>query len=153
MDPESALVLLFSVATAVALATRRLKLPYTVGLVLAGLALGSTELFSGIRLTKTLLYALFLPGLLFEAAYHLKFAEFRANARAIVLLAVPGVLVARPRLRGAHLRDGSHRGRGTFPHRDVLVVMTFGAVFLSIVVQGLTAGPLLRRLKLVSGPA
>jgi monovalent cation:H+ antiporter, CPA1 family len=36
-----------------------------------------------------------------------------------------------------------------FPHRELLVTMTFGVVILSIVVQGLTMGPLLRRLKLV----
>src|SRR5512140_2506582 len=94
MHPETTLILLFTVAAAVALGTRRLKLPYTVGLVLAGLALGTTHLFTGIRLTKGLLYALFLPGLLFEAAYHLKLADFRANARAILMLAVPGVVVA-----------------------------------------------------------
>ena len=36
-----------------------------------------------------------------------------------------------------------------FPHRDLVVAMTFGVVILSILVQGLTMGPLLRRLKLV----
>jgi CPA1 family monovalent cation:H+ antiporter len=92
MHPETALVLLFAVATAVAIATRRLKIPYTVALVIAGLGLGATHLVDGIHLTKDLLYSAFLPGLLFEAAYHLKFSDFRANAKAILALAVPGVL-------------------------------------------------------------
>jgi CPA1 family monovalent cation:H+ antiporter len=94
MHPETALIFLFTAATAVAIAARRLKIPYTVALVLAGLALGATRVIEGVHLTRELLYSVFLPGLIFEAAYHLKFSEFRQNARMILALAVPGVLVA-----------------------------------------------------------
>ena len=94
MHPETALILLFSAATAVAIAARHLKIPYTVALVLAGLGLGATRVIEGVHLTKDLLFSVFLPGLVFEAAYHLKLSEFRENARAILALAVPGVLVA-----------------------------------------------------------
>lgn len=37
-----------------------------------------------------------------------------------------------------------------FPHRGLLITMTFGVVLLSILVQGTTAGPLLRALGLAS---
>jgi CPA1 family monovalent cation:H+ antiporter len=37
----------------------------------------------------------------------------------------------------------------SFPHRDLLITMTFGVVIVSILAQGLTMGPLLRRLLLV----
>ena len=94
MRPESALVVLFTVATVVAIAARRLKVPYTVALVLVGLGLGATHAVEGIHLTKDLLYSAFLPGLLFEAAYHVPASAFRANARSILALAVPGVVVA-----------------------------------------------------------
>ena len=33
-----------------------------------------------------------------------------------------------------------------FPRRDLLVTMTFGVVLVSILIQGATAGPLLRAL-------
>jgi CPA1 family monovalent cation:H+ antiporter len=89
-----ALILLFTAATAVAIASRRLEIPYTVALVLAGLGLGATHAIRGLHLTKELLYSFFLPGLVFEAAYHLKLSELRENARTILALAVPGVLVA-----------------------------------------------------------
>jgi CPA1 family monovalent cation:H+ antiporter len=94
MRPEIALILLFSAATAVAIGARHLKIPYTVALVLAGLGLGATRVIEGIHLTKDLLFSVFLPGLVFEAAYHLKLSEFGQNARAILALAVPGVVVA-----------------------------------------------------------
>jgi CPA1 family monovalent cation:H+ antiporter len=94
MHPASTLLLLFAAATTVALIARRFQFPYTVGLVLAGLVLGAAHPNYDIRLTKELLYTVFLPGLVFEAAYHLEFAEFRASARAIFALSVPGVFVA-----------------------------------------------------------
>jgi CPA1 family monovalent cation:H+ antiporter len=37
----------------------------------------------------------------------------------------------------------------TLAHRDLIITMTFGAVVLSILVQGLTMAPLLRRLGMV----
>ena len=80
---EIAVVALFSVATAVALVARRFKLPYTVALVIAGLALGTSRAIEAPVLTKDLLYAVFLPGLLFEAAFHLEFKRFWQNKLAV----------------------------------------------------------------------
>jgi CPA1 family monovalent cation:H+ antiporter len=94
MHTARPLILLFTAATAVAIASRRIKIPYTVALVLAGLALGATHAIEDIHLTKELLYAVFLPGLLFEAAYHLPAAEVRSQARSILGLAVPGVVAS-----------------------------------------------------------
>jgi CPA1 family monovalent cation:H+ antiporter len=94
------LFLLLIVASLVAMLARRLKLPYTVTLVMAGLGLGALEArlpyldLDAVRLTPELLFDLFLPALLFEAAFHLSWPKFRANIRAILLLAVPGVAAA-----------------------------------------------------------
>jgi CPA1 family monovalent cation:H+ antiporter len=94
MHFEFAFVLLFAVATAVALVARWLRIPYTVALVVAGLALGSAQAFDAPHLTKELLFAVFLPGLLFEAAFHLEFRRFWQNKLAIHALAIPGVAAA-----------------------------------------------------------
>lgn len=91
---ELLFVTLFSVATAVALAARWLRAPYTVALVAAGVLLGTTKAFEPPHLTKELLFAVFLPGLLFEAAFHLEFRKFWQNKLAINALAVPGLLAA-----------------------------------------------------------
>ena len=103
MQGETVFLLLFIVATAVAIAARRLQVPYTVALVLAGLALGPVHAFEPPHLTKELLFSVFLPGLLFEAAFHLEFA------------ASSGATQARSS------RCGARRRRRDRAHRAVLV--------------------------------
>src|SRR5664279_946342 len=90
----NAFIILLMVATLVAALSRRIHIPYTVALVAVGLALGTFGTFHAPPLDKELLFAVFLPGLLFEAAYHLKSDEFWRNKFAIIVLAVPGVVVA-----------------------------------------------------------
>jgi CPA1 family monovalent cation:H+ antiporter len=94
MHFEIVFVLLFAVATGVALLARWIKVPYTVALVVTGLVLGTVHAFDPPHLTKELLYAVFLPGLLFEASFHLEFRRFWQNKIAIHALAIPGVAVA-----------------------------------------------------------
>ena len=94
MHVETIFILLFVVATTVAIASRKLRVPYTVALVAAGLLLGALDVVEAPFLTKELLFALFLPGLLFEAAYHLEFEDFKRDLLPIVSLAVPGVVAA-----------------------------------------------------------
>ena len=92
--PELAIVALFAIAAAVALVARRLRIPYTVALVLAGIGLGAAKVLHAPHLTRELLYAVFLPGLVFEAAFHLELRRYWANKLAIHALAVPGVVLA-----------------------------------------------------------
>jgi monovalent cation:H+ antiporter, CPA1 family len=94
VDYGSTFVLLFVVATVVALGARRLRVPYTVALVVAGLVLGATHALDVPPFTKALLFTLFLPGLLFEAAFHLDVEEFQRDRLTLVSLAVPGVVAA-----------------------------------------------------------
>ncbi len=91
MSWVTVLLLLFAISTGVALIARRIKAPYTVALVFAGIFIGSSHAFEPPHLTKELLYSLFLPGLVFEAAFHLDAASFFRNKWAIVSLALPGV--------------------------------------------------------------
>jgi Na+:H+ antiporter len=94
MQSETVFILLFIVASSVAIAARRLRVPYTVALVFAGLTLGSLHAFPAPHLTKELLFTVFLPGLLFEAAFHIESTDFWRNRIATISLAVPGVVAA-----------------------------------------------------------
>jgi NhaP-type Na+/H+ or K+/H+ antiporter len=63
-----------------------------VALVLVGLVLGPLHAVEPARLTKELLFTVFLPGLLFEAAFHLDSKVFQRMWAAIAALAIPGVI-------------------------------------------------------------
>ncbi|QQR90505.1 MAG: sodium:proton antiporter [Myxococcales bacterium] len=97
---QSTLLLLLLVASVVAVIAARIRVPYTVALVAAGLLLRHLSWtwpglpLHGLRLTPHLLMDFFLPVLLFEAAFHLSFNVFFKNIRIITLLAFPGVLLA-----------------------------------------------------------
>nr|WP_263975425.1 cation:proton antiporter [Leptolyngbya sp. 7M] len=86
-------IVLLLVATAVALLSRRLGVPYVTGLVLAGLAI-TDFLPQSIGLDSSLILNLFLPILLFEAAINTDVSRLRSTVKPIVLLAGPGVIVA-----------------------------------------------------------
>ena len=126
MHPELIGLLLFTLATAVALVARQLRMPYTVALVVAGLVFGSLRLVEPPHLTQELLYALILPGLLFEAAFHLRASDAWRNRLAINALAVPGV-VAGIAVTAGILLGFSHAG-GILGAFTVAQGVVFGAL-------------------------
>ena len=88
---EEAIIVLLLIASVVAIVARRFNIPYTVGLVLMGLALGllSPQKF---EVSPQLILALLVPPLVFEAAFHIRLDDLRRDFWLIVLLAVPGVI-------------------------------------------------------------
>jgi CPA1 family monovalent cation:H+ antiporter len=91
-------LLLISVGTAVA--ARRIRIPYTVLLVLVGTGLAflaQLEWFSFIkefRLTPELLFYIFLPILIFESAYNMQVRDLQANIRSISWLSIISLLIS-----------------------------------------------------------
>lgn len=81
-------------AIMVALAARRLRLPYTVGLVLAGAGLAYAHAPGGALLTHDLIFDIILPPLLFEAALAIHWHDLKRDALLITILATAGVAVA-----------------------------------------------------------
>lgn len=81
-------------AALVALVARRLRLPYTVGLVVTGIALALLHVDAGLALTRNLIYNALLPPLLFEAALSLPWRELKRDALPITLLATLGVVIS-----------------------------------------------------------
>ncbi len=99
LSTEILIIVLLVIISLVSVAVRRIRLPYTVALVLVGLALtlvkAPTFLPGGgdIDLTQDLILLIFIPPLVFEAAFHLNFADVKRNLIPILLLAIPGVLI------------------------------------------------------------
>lgn len=87
-------LLLLLIAAVVAMLTRRLHLPYSVGLVAAGIALAFLPYAPIVGLTKHLIFTALLPPLLFEAAFYIAWDQLRRNLPVIVVLATVGVLLS-----------------------------------------------------------
>ena len=91
-DFERSAVLLLLIAAVVAIISRRLRLPYVVGLVAAGMALA--PFVPQVQLTRELVFTGLLPPLIFEAAFHLRWSELRRDLPVIIVLATAGVLIS-----------------------------------------------------------
>ena len=85
---------LLIVAILVALAARRLSLPYTVGLVATGIALAFSPLKAGFGLTHDFIYLMILPPLLFEAAISIHWRELRRDMLPVLVLSTLGVVIS-----------------------------------------------------------
>ena len=93
MDLSIELVqILLVIASVVAMLARHLKIPYTVGLVLAGIVLAFATSAHDTVLTKDLIFKLFLPGLIYEAAIYIHWNELRRDLLLIVTFATLGVI-------------------------------------------------------------
>jgi CPA1 family monovalent cation:H+ antiporter len=85
---------LMIVAAIVAIVATRLRLPYSVGLVLAGIALASLPLHTTFPITQDLLFLVLLPPLVFETAYHMQWKALRRELFVVLALATAGVAIA-----------------------------------------------------------
>lgn len=86
--------LLLLIACLVAIVCRRLGQPFTIGLVLAGIGLSISGYKSGITLTPELVFSVLLPPLVFEAALHLGWGQFRREGALVLSLAFGGTLLS-----------------------------------------------------------
>ena len=85
---------LLIIAAAVAMFTKYIRLPYTIALVVVGIVMGALDLLPHMLLTPDLVFHIFLPILLFEAAFNIDILDLQKTARSIAILALPGVLLA-----------------------------------------------------------
>ena len=95
MRPDlSQIGFLLFVSALVAMLTRRLRLPYTVGLVLAGMGLFLAHVRLDLHLTKDLIFSIFLPPLVFEAALYIRWQDLKKDLPVVTVLSTLGVLLA-----------------------------------------------------------
>jgi len=80
------------IASIVAILGRRIRIPYTVALVLAGVVLSLQGPFD-LSVDPEIFLALLIPPLVFEAAFHIDIHDLQQNISTIVLLAVLGVVI------------------------------------------------------------
>ena len=85
---------LLLVACLIAMLTRRVGLPYIVGLVVAGILVAMLPNGPELPLSRDLIFNVLLPPLVFEAALQLEWKRFRAELPLTLTLAFFGVAIA-----------------------------------------------------------
>jgi CPA1 family monovalent cation:H+ antiporter len=91
---ESLIVGLMLVSALVGIAVSRLRLPYTVALVVVGLLLGLAGVFTGIKLTSELILLVFLPPLLFEGSINMDLDDLVLRWKQVAVLAFVGTAIS-----------------------------------------------------------
>lgn len=86
------IIMLLAVVLALTTIAQRIGIPYPILLVLGGLVLGLVPGLPRVTLHPDLVFLVFLPPILWAAAYFTSFREFRRNLRPISLLAIGLVL-------------------------------------------------------------
>ena len=85
---------LLLVAAIVAMLARRFRLPYSVGLVVAGIAISLLPGLPQIQFSRELIFSVLLPPLIFEAALYIHWRDLRKDLPVILAMASVGVLLS-----------------------------------------------------------
>ena len=86
--------ILLMVACLVAIVARRARIPYTVGLVIAGMILAHFDIAPPFQLSRELIFSWLLPPLIFESAMHLSWRDLKPQLPVVSFLATVGVFAA-----------------------------------------------------------
>jgi len=93
LEQELSVVVLLAVAAAMAIVVQRVRVPYTVALVLVGLAFAFFPDFVTLDLSPDLILGVLVPPLLFEATLHLPWKKLRADLLPVLLAAIGGTVL------------------------------------------------------------
>ncbi|MGQ0810171.1 MAG: cation:proton antiporter [Nitrospiraceae bacterium] len=113
---ETVILLLVAVLALTTIA-RRILIPYPILLVIGGLGLAVTPGLPVIHLDPDLVFLVFLPPILWAAAYFTSLRDFKANARPIALLAIGLVLATTAAVAATAIGRRLH-----IPHRVVTIL-------------------------------
>lgn len=92
MNDITVIILLLAIITALAEVTDRIKIPYPILLVLVGIGVSLIPGLPAIALNPDTVFLIFLPPVLYSAAWTTSWPDFKAAKRAITLLAIGCVL-------------------------------------------------------------
>jgi monovalent cation/hydrogen antiporter len=93
MEAVATVLVFLCLVTLLAVVTRRWTIPYPTIMVLAGLLIALIPNLPSVQLTPEVVFLIFLPPLLYAAAWETPWNDFRKNLRPIVFLAIGLVLV------------------------------------------------------------
>lgn len=94
MEYYHVILFLLAIAIAISVLAPRVKIPYPVLLMVAGIAVGFIPGFHYVPIDPDVVFLLFLPPLLYDAAVNMPFKDFKANFGTISMMAVTLVFIS-----------------------------------------------------------
>lgn len=88
MEHYSIVIFILALLIGLAAVADRIKIPYPVLLVIAGMAIGFVPVFPNIELMPEVVFLIFLPPMLYDSAFNISFRDFRTNLNTITTLSI-----------------------------------------------------------------
>lgn len=88
MENYSIVLLIMGVMIGLSALADKIKLPYPILLIVAGIGIGFIPSLPNITLNSEVVFLIFLPPLLYDAAFNISFKEFKTNINTISTLAI-----------------------------------------------------------------
>lgn len=88
MEHYSVIIFLLAVMIGLSAIAEKIKIPYPIIMIVAGIAIGFVPSIPSITLEPEVVFLIFLPPLLYDAAYKMPFADFKTHFNTINALAI-----------------------------------------------------------------
>jgi Na+/H+ antiporter len=93
MENYSIVIFIMAIMIGLSAIADKIKLPYPILLIVAGIAVGFIPNLPNIELNPEIVFLIFLPPLLYDAAFNISFDEFKTNINTISTLAITLVFI------------------------------------------------------------
>jgi len=88
MENYSVIIFILAVMIGLSAIADKIKIPYPILLIIVGVAVGFIPSLPAIDINPEIIFLIFLPPLLYDAAFNISFKEFKTNISTISTLAI-----------------------------------------------------------------
>lgn len=93
MENYTVVIFILAIMIGLSAIADKIRLPYPVLLIIAGIAIGFIPSLPNVSLNSEIVFLIFLPPLLYDAAFNISFKEFKTNINTIGTLAISLVFI------------------------------------------------------------
>src|ERR1700710_748045 len=93
MENYSIIIFIMAIMIGLSAIADKIKIPYPILLIMAGMTIGFAPFLPDVELNPEIVFLIFLPPLLYDAAFNISFQEFRLNINTIGTLAITLVFI------------------------------------------------------------
>ena len=93
MENYSIVIFIMAIMIGLSAIADKIKIPYPILLIIAGMTIGFIPAIPDVELNPDIVFLIFLPPMLYDAAFNISFKEFRININTIGTLSVSLVFI------------------------------------------------------------